>query len=147
LLAGADRAPRTFRRPAVADRQLRRAVAQGAFDLDVRLVKGQPLVSGPVFELTQGRSARGRRWQPPCFAEAPPIRVASACGVSRNHRRSRQILPYPRIKHQGQPYDFRVGRRRSGSALAKSDALPASTLQIIGSADAGGRENQKTFFL
>src|SRR6266436_989026 len=85
---------------------LRALVAQGAFDLDVRLVKANRSTQHWCVELTQGGTdvatlatavfaERRPSWshQPAEFPKAPPFE---------------QILPYPRIKASwANQYDFR----------------------------------------
>jgi acyl-CoA thioesterase len=109
-------------------------IAQGAFDLDVRLVKANRSSQHWCVELTQGGgevatlatgvfAERRPSWshQPAEFPKAPPFE---------------QILPYPRIKASwANQYDFRFVEGYPDFSGAKSDALPASTFSKLWIAD------------
>src|SRR6202140_584855 len=101
-------------------------IAQGEFDLDVRLVKANRSTQHWTVELTQGGgevatlatavfAERRPSWshQPAEFPYATPFE---------------QTLPYPKIKASwANQYDFRFVEGYPDFNGAKSDALPAST--------------------
>jgi acyl-CoA thioesterase len=107
-------------------------IAQGAFDLDVRLVKANRSSQHWCVELTQGGgevatlatavfAERRPSWshQPARFPKAPPFE---------------QILPYPRIKASwASQYDFRFVEGYPDFSGAKKDDAPASTSPNCGS--------------
>jgi acyl-CoA thioesterase len=105
-------------------------IAQGGFDLDVRLVKANRSSQHWCVELTQGGgevatlatavfAERRPSWshQPAAFPSAKPFE---------------QILPYPKMKASwANQYDFRFVEGHPDFSGARKDALPASAFSKL----------------